>query len=168
MASLIEELIITLKQENEIYQNLIPIEREKGQIIIDNNLEALSEITKKEQEFISEINKLEKLREGAVNNIGIVLSRNSKDLTVSLIIEMLEGQEEQKELAKVYDELQSTLTDVVAINNRNKVLIEQSLDMIQFNMNFYQSIQTMKNNNYDKGAHSSNGSQDSGIFDAKQ
>ena len=40
--------------------------------------------------------------------------------------------------------------------------------MIEFNMNFYQSVQNINNNNYDKGAHSSDGAEESGMFDARQ
>lgn len=168
LASLIEDLTSTLNEEDKIYKKLIPIEEEKTQIIIENNLQALSEVTKKEQEFIAMINQLEKKREEIVKNIGVVLNRDSSNLTISAIIEMLEGQDEQVNLASVYDKLSNTLTNMVSINNRNKILIEQSLDMIEFNMNFYQSVQNINNNNYDKGAHSSDGAEESGMFDARQ
>lgn len=168
MASLIEDLTSTLNEEEQIYKKLIPIEEEKTQIIIENNLQALSEVTKKEQEFIAMINQLENKREGIVKNIGIVLNRDLDSLTISAIIEMLEGQDEQVNLASVYDKLSNTLATMVSINNRNKILIEQSLEMIEFNMNFYQSIQNINNNNYDKGAHSSGGAEESGMFDARQ
>lgn len=168
LASLIEDLTSALNEEDKIYKKLIPIEEEKTQIIIENNLQALSEVTKKEQEFIAMINQLEKKREEIVKNIGVVLNRDSSNLTISAIIEMLEGQDEQVNLASVYDKLSNTLTNMVSINNRNKILIEQSLDMIEFNMNFYQSVQNINNNNYDKGAHSSDGAEESGMFDARQ
>lgn len=168
LASLIEDLTSVLNEEDKIYKKLIPIEEEKTQIIIENNLQALSEVTKKEQEFIAMINQLEKKREEIVKNIGVVLNRDSSNLTISAIIEMLEGQDEQVNLASVYDKLSNTLTNMVSINNRNKILIEQSLDMIEFNMNFYQSVQNINNNNYDKGAHSSDGAEESGMFDARQ
>ncbi len=168
MASLIQDLTTTLQKEEKAYGNLIPIEEEKTQMIIDNDLEALSEITKHEQVFVSEINELEGKREEIVNNIGIVLNKDSSNLTIRTIIELLQGQKEQRELASIYDKLSETLAEAVAVNNRNKILIEQSLDMIEFNMNFYQSLQTVNSNNYDKGAHSSKGANERGMFDAKQ
>ena len=168
MASLIEELTTTLQQEEKIYQNLIPIEEEKTQMIVSNNLESLSEITKQEQEFISEVNELEKKREEIVKNIATVLGKESSKLTIRTIIELLKGQNEQKNLARVYDTLTKTLDRVVSINEQNKALIKQSLDMIEFNMNFYQSIQKANSNNYNKGAYSDNGTGPSGMFDAKQ
>lgn len=168
MASLIEELITTLELEEKIYQYLIPIEEEKTQMIVSNDLESLSEITKQEQEFISEVNGLEKQREEIVKNIATVLGKESSKLTIRTIIELLKGQKEQRDLARVYDTLTKTLDRVVSINEQNKALIEQSLDMLEYNMNFYQSIQSFNNNNYNQGAYSNNAAEPSGMFDAKQ
>ena len=52
MASLIEELITTLQQENDVYKKMIPIAKEKSNIIANNDLLALQEITDKEQVFV--------------------------------------------------------------------------------------------------------------------
>ena len=75
MASLIEELTTTLQEEEIIYRNLIPIEEEKTKVIVSNDLESLAEVTRQEEEFIGQINVLEKKREEIVKNIAIVLSR---------------------------------------------------------------------------------------------
>lgn len=75
MASLIEELIITLNQENEIYESLIPINVKKTKVIINNDLEALQEITKTEQDMIQKINALEAKRQEVIINIGTVINR---------------------------------------------------------------------------------------------
>ncbi|NLJ89859.1 MAG: flagellar protein FlgN [Clostridiales bacterium] len=168
MASLIEELTTTLKKEEIIYSNIIPIQEEKTKVIVSNDLESLSLITKQEEEFINEINKLEKRREEIVKNIALVLGRDPASLNIRTIIELLKGQEEQKDLAAVYDDLARTLKRATSINERNKALIEQSLDMIEFNMNFYQSIQNINTNTYNKGAYNDDGLGQTGMFDAKQ
>jgi hypothetical protein len=56
------------------------------------------------------------------------------------------------------------------INARNKTLIEQSLEMIEFNMNFIQSTRMAPGNNtYTRGASQyGNDSYQAGMFDAKQ
>ncbi|MBR5943104.1 MAG: flagellar export chaperone FlgN, partial [Clostridia bacterium] len=63
MAGLIDELVNTMSQENDIYKELIPIADEKTRIIIKNDLDALQKITEKEQLTIERINALEKKRE---------------------------------------------------------------------------------------------------------
>ena len=41
MAGLIDELVKTMSQENDIYRELIPIAEEKTRVIIKNDLDAL-------------------------------------------------------------------------------------------------------------------------------
>lgn len=51
----------------------------------------------------------------------------------------------------LHDELQQTMKRLVDVNTKNKNLIENSLEMIEFNMNFIQSTRMSPgNNNYDK------------------
>ena len=59
---------------------------------------------------------------------------------------------------------------LVDINEKNKNLIENSLEMIEFNMNFIQSTRMSPGvNNYDRNASSSfSPGYSSGSFDAKQ
>lgn len=166
-----EELIITLKQEQELYEDMIPIAEEKTKIIIKNDLESLQQITEKEQLAVEKVNVLEKKREETINNIGIVISKDPKTLNIQTLINLLEKQpKEQKELSIIHDNLKKTIYRLMEINNHNKSLIEQSLEMIEFNMNFIQSTRMSPgNNNYTKGAASVYDSTDSrGMFDAKQ
>ncbi|BCN32562.1 flagellar protein FlgN [Anaeromicropila herbilytica] len=171
MASLMEELIDTLKQENEIYKALIPIADRKTQVIVKNDLDALQEITDKEQEQIEIIAKLEKKRVDTIRNIGTVLNKDPSTLNLKTIIKILEKQpKEQEQLSKIHDNLKVTTQRLVDINNHNKSLIEQSLEMIEFNMNFIQSTRMSPgNNNYTRGAYTTDApASRTGMFDAKQ
>ena len=49
MASVIQELITVLTEEQQLYEKIIPIASEKKNVIIKNNLESLQEITEQEQ-----------------------------------------------------------------------------------------------------------------------
>ena len=102
--------------------------------------------------------------------MGMVLNRAPEKLDLPALIKLLEKQpEEQKRLSMVYDSLKKTVKRLVDINNLNKALIEESLEMIEFNMNFMQSIQMSPGNNYNKNAVGINmpiGQY--GMFDAKQ
>ena len=164
MASLIDELIDTLKSEYEIYQLLIPLANQKTQVIITNDLNSLQEITGKEQEAIDKISLLEHRREAVMQNIKTVISRK-EELTVKGLVELLNNQpKEQKALSAIRDQLRDE------INNRNKSLIQQSLEMIEFNMNFIQSTRMSPGNNtYTKGASKYEAeARGTGMFDAKQ
>ena len=171
MAGLIDELVNTILKENDIYKELIPIADEKTRVIIKNDLDALQKITEQEQLTIEKINALEKKREEVIVNIGTVLSRNPKELNMKTLIKLLGKQpEEQKRLSRIHDELSETLRRLVVINDRNKELIKQSLEMIEFNMNLIQSTRMAPGvNTYTRSAGESSIRQaGTGMFDAKQ
>ena len=154
MAGLIDELVSVMSQENDIYKDLIPIASEKTRVIIKNDLTALQEITDREQLTIERINSLERKREEVIKNIGTVLNRKAESLDMKELIKIMAKQPvQQEQLSKIHDELSSTLKTLVAINDRNKVLIQQSLEMIEFNMNIVQSSRmNPSGNNYTRNA----------------
>ncbi|WP_310604056.1 flagellar protein FlgN [Anaerosporobacter sp.] len=170
MASLIEELITTLQQENEIYSEMVPIAKEKSSIIANNDLLALQEITDKEQVFVEQVMVLDKKREEIIANIGVVLCKDARTLKIQDVIKLLEAQpEEQERLASVHANLKNTISLLMEFNNHNKSLIEQSLEIIEFNMNFVQSTRMSPGNNYTKTAGQVNSAlPETGMFDAKQ
>ena len=171
MASLIEELIDVLEQEYQLYKELIPIADGKTQIIVKNDLNSLQEITSKEQNAIDQISSLEHKREAVMLNIKTVINRKSKEFSLKDLIGLLDKQpKEQKALSMIHDNLKVTIQRLVAINNRNQSLIQQSLEMIEFNMNFIQSTRMSPgNHSYNRGASEvdMSGGQ-AGMFDAKQ
>jgi flagellar biosynthesis/type III secretory pathway chaperone len=171
VASLIDELISTLEKEYEIYQQLIPIANEKTRVIVKNNLTALQEITDKEQLAVDRIAALERKREDIIVNIKTVINRKSDSLDLKMLIHLMEKQpKEQKALSVLHDNLKNTIQRLVNINNRNKSLIQQSLEMIEFNMNFIQSTRMAPGNNtYTRGASKYDVlASGTGMFDAKQ
>ncbi|HKL80202.1 MAG TPA: flagellar protein FlgN [Mobilitalea sp.] len=171
MASLIEELIDILDQECEIYQQLLPIAMEKTQVIVRNDTVALQEITGKEQEQVDKVNNLEHKRDDVMTNIKTVIGKKSGTLNLTSLIQLLDKQpKEQKTLSVLHDRLNDTVHSLIEVNDRNKTLIQQSLEMIEFNMNFIQSTRMSPGNNtYTKGASSSDAqAYGTGMFDAKQ
>ena len=106
MASLIDELISVLSEENEEYRELIKISTKKTGVIVKEDLEQLREITAKEQEHTGTLINLEKKREEVTSDIAMVLNRKESELTVRSIINILDGQKEvQARLIAVHDDL---------------------------------------------------------------
>ncbi len=171
MASLIQELIDTLESEEKLYRDLIPIVTQKTRVIIDNDLASLQQITEQEQLVIEKVNVLEHKREEVIVNIGTVINKKPSSLTMKTLIAFLEKQpEEQKKLSEIHDRLKSVMNTLVELNGRNKSLIQQSLDMIEFNMNLIQSTRMSPgSNNYTKRASQFEmPATQTGMFDAKQ
>jgi flagellar biosynthesis/type III secretory pathway chaperone len=170
LASVIQELITVLTEEQQLYEKIIPIASEKKNVIIKNNLESLQEITEQEQLAIDQVTVLEKKRSEVIVNIGILLNRKPEELTLKEIIRLLENQpKEQKQLSQIHDQLKQTVQELKNINIQNKSLIVQSLEMIEFNMNLIQSTRMSPGNNYTKGAITEDApALQAGTFDAKQ
>lgn len=170
MASLIENLITTLQSEYEEYEKLLVLSKEKTPIIIKGDLEALTDIVAKEQVHTDKLAVLEQKRIEVVNDIATVLSKDASTLTIRNIIELLKGQtKEQDALAHIHDKLKSTLDDMVVVNNVNKQFIEESLELVNFNINYINGLNQMPETaNYTKNAYSSgNYGMVNSRFDAK-
>ncbi len=170
MASLIEELIDTLGAELDAYNKLLPVENKKTGIIMKNDLLALEQITAKEQEVVDEVLALENKRGKVVNNIAVVMNKKVEDIKVETIIDILKSQPQlQRKLSEIHDNLKKVVHQIMDVNNHNKSLIEQSLELIEFNMNFIQSTRMSPgSNNYTNSATSADMTEGAGMFDAKQ
>lgn len=170
MASLIEELITVLEEEDNEYKKLMVLSKEKTPFIVKGDLEKLTEITNGEQAYIEVLAKLEKKRIEVVKDIALVLNKKEEDLTIKVILGLIEGQkEEQKRLSQVHDNIKMTLDNISTINDMNKNLINSSLEMIEFNINMVKSFyQAPETGNYNKNAYNTEASLNFGVFDAKQ
>ena len=158
MASLIEELITTLKEETVEYEALLELSTEKTGIIVRDDIQNLNEMVAKEQSHLDRIANLEKKRTEVMKDIAIVLNKDVNTLTVKGISELLEGQKkEQQELSQTRDKLKKLLTGVEAVNEMNKGLIEEALEMINFNINYINGLsQLPETANYTRDAYNQN------------
>lgn len=168
MASLIEDLINTLDMEDKEYAELLKLSQEKTPVIIAGDVAKLNDMIAKEQEHTDRLAALEQKRTQVVSDIATVLNKDVQDLTIKNIIALLKGQDkEQNALANVHDRLRLTLNDMVVVNEINKQLIEESLEIVDFNINYLNSINQMPvTANYTKNAYNASGISNS-TFDAK-
>lgn len=169
MASLIEELITVLEEEDKKYKELVELANQKTPVIVKGDLDRLKVITAKEQGYIETLNHLEKRRVDVVKDIALVLNQKEEDLTIKAVIALLEGQDkEQKRLSEVHDSLRQTLLNISTLNDMNKGLITSALEMAEFNINIIKSMyQAPELGNYGKDAYNTESSLNYGVFDAK-
>ena len=154
MASLIEELIDTLNKENDEYGKLLELSRRKATVIVSRDIPALEKITDDEQIVVSRIGKLDAQRAQVTRDIADVINKDVESLKLSVLIELLSKQpDEQKALSEVHDKLKTTVGNVRTINESNRQLIEQSLEMVEFDLNMARSMrQAPETNNYGRSA----------------
>ena len=172
MASLMEVLIDVLEKESQEYEKLLALSMRKTPVIVSEDLDELSKITDEEQIIVSRINNLDSQRTEAIDDIANVLNKDVSELKIVDLIKMLAARpEEQEKLAAVYDKLQENVRNVKRINEQNRELIEQALELVQFNMNVLQSMnKAPETANYNKGAYSTGDmiGMSNKAFDAKQ
>lgn len=176
MASIMEDFISTLEQEEVLYTRLLEISKRKTSVIVKGDLEGITAVTQEEQPLVDKIGNLDKHRLEVLTDISIVLNKKEEELTIPNIIALLKKQpEQQKQLSKVYDRLKTVISDMRQTNEQNASLIQLSLDMIQFDLDLLRSAKKApETNDYTRrGGYSNAGlSYDrgytSGGFDAKQ
>jgi len=171
VASLIENLIITLNSEVSEYEKLLELSKKKSAVIVTRDIAALEKITDEEQVVMSRIGKLDSNREEVTRDIADVLNKDVETLKLSTLIGMLsKTPNEQKSLMEVHDRLKVVVSAVRTLNENNRQLIDQSLEMVEFDLNMMKSMrQAPATNNYGKSAVNVGGSFGSvGGFDAKQ
>lgn len=171
MASLIDELIDVLALENDEYRVLLKLSQEKTPVIVQGDVEKLQEFTSQEQLHLDKILKAEKKREELVDDMATVLNLNKKEITVSGLVRVLKGQPDvQKRLAQVHGELKRTLKEFMAVNDINKELLKDSLDVAEFNLNLIKSMnQAPEMANYNnKSAYNSDMQSGYSVFDTKK
>ena len=172
MASLMENLIEVLDLESQEYEDLLVLSSKKTSVIVENNLDELAKITDEEQSVVGKINRLEQKRQEVYADVANVINRDVKTLMLADLIEMLrERPQEQQKLARVHDRLSTAVHKVRSVNEQNRVLIENALEMVEFDMNMLQAMKAAPETaNYNKGAFNTGtpvGLDGSG-FDAKQ
>ena len=165
-------LIATLDKEEKEYAALLELSQKKTPIIIEGDVEKLQKITDEEQVVIDRLAAIDKERAQSMADIADVINRDVKTLKLTFLEDMLKNRpKERDELARVHDRLKATIGELMVINNQNRELIRQSLDMIDFNLSLMKSMRTApETGNYTKNASNAGsvlGSAQGG-FDAKQ
>lgn len=172
MASLMENLIDVLGQECTEYEGLLTLSQKKTPIIASGNLEDLQKITDDEQNVVIRINQLEKKRIEVTKDIANVLNRDVDSLKLTNLIDMLAGRPvEQEKLAAAHDRLQTAVHSLQRINEQNRELLTNALEMVEFEMTLLQSMKAAPETaNYNRGAYSAGSTMgvSSRGFDAKQ
>ncbi len=172
MASLMENLIEVLELESSEYENLLGLSMKKTPVIVAGNMEELAKVTDEEQDAVSKINKLEQKRQEVFADIANVINKDVNTLMLTDLIEILSNRpEEQQKLARVHDKLKSAVYEVKRVNEQNKILIENALEMVEFDMNMLQAMKAAPETaNYNKGAYNTGAHMGEGPagFDAKQ
>ena len=121
MASLMEDLLDTLEKENAEYEKLLDLSMKKTPVIVSADLEQLQQITDDEQEIVSSINRLDKVREDCMRQIAGVINKDVKELTLGMVVDIFKKRPaEHKKLADVYDNMEKYTIQSTVLDNHKK------------------------------------------------
>lgn len=128
-----EALVTILKEQVEQYTALLELAQEKQQILVDNDLNRLEQLTAKEQKLILTISKLENKRLQIISTLGDVLGTNAPNYTLKEVAEKAPGPF-QNELTEIYVELNKIIEELSKVNEENSNLINQALKIVNFTL----------------------------------
>lgn len=170
MANLIEELISVLEETTGCYEKLLVMANNKKDVIIKGDVPSLQTITDEEQIVAGRLLRLEKKRIGIIDDIALVTNQDKQKMTVSVLIQMLAKQEEtQNQLKAVSHRMMDLVESVKQVNDTNKVLLEESIEYINFTMNAIKSAGDQPvGSNYQNKGNLYEGKGSVNFFDAKQ
>lgn len=164
LTEFVEQLILTLEKEEEIYNEVLELAKEKKQVIIDNDINRLEEITKREKGLIITLGKIDNIRIKIVNEI---LKENNID-SVENITELSKflDQEAKLKITRLKNKLSHLIDNVKTINHTNNDLVKQQLDYINFNVDLLTKLD-MNSSNYNQKASDKTKRGRKNLFDAK-
>ncbi|AVM68729.1 hypothetical protein C3V36_05430 [Lachnospiraceae bacterium oral taxon 500] len=141
MASLMDDLIAVMEQEAICYENYLKTANNKKEVIIKGDVPGLQQITQEEEIVAGQLFRLEKKRQAVVSDICTVTNRNAETFTVSALVRDLAARPEESERLKIVaDRLSKALEACRQINQTNKMLIEQSLEFLEFTINAFSGL----------------------------
>ncbi len=132
MTKSVEQLILTLEKESEIYREILEISTKKREAIRGNQIENLEALAGHEQALVVTLFKLEELREKVLDLILRELKIDHID-NVTQLAQFLLPEERQKVLS-AKDELIVLVKNTVDENRFNNRMIEDKLELIEFNI----------------------------------
>ena len=170
MASLMDDLTQVLENETVEYKKLIELSDNLRKALIESDVSTVEQMTAAQEEVSNGIQSLESRRARIMNDIAVVLNKKPEELKVSALEETLAGQPAlQERLAAVRTELKQTMDELKRVNQTNQVLLRQSMELLEFDLNLFRSMrQAPETANYNKSAVNTGDLLGSRGFDAKQ
>ena len=170
MASLVEELVNILEEEEKHYQKFFEYAQMKRQILINADVPALEELTSLEQTTSDLLLSCSNKQMRILKDIATVLGKGQEQMTVTHLISLMASQPEVVEqLTQARDRLIEAADKVRKLNQQNEALIQQAIELAEFDITLFKSMrQAPQTANYNRSAYNTGTLLGSSGFDAKQ
>ena len=160
-----EGLIDILKEEQGIYNEILKLANEKTDMIAQENIDSLEDISKREEKYVQEAKIIEYKREDKITEIEKSLEIE-KVSDISSLLKYLKDEDLKKQLEDTQMEFTNTLSQLKSINIINNTLIQDALEYIDLSLNLMTDARA--EGTYGKGAEEAeNIDQNKSLFDFK-
>jgi hypothetical protein len=133
MSKLIDQLILALNKEQEIYDEVIALSKEKQMAIVNNDLNLLQVIMQKEKTYSISLIKLEEIRSKTINQL--VKEYDLVEINTLSDLYSFMGDRDVRNMESIRTKLVNTVKILGQKNDLNRQLLEQSIEQIEFDLN---------------------------------
>ena len=130
----LRNLIQILKQEEKIYSELLSLSNKKTDLISDEKIDDIGELTRQEEHYIKEAKLLEYKREDEITKIEKLCNIEKLD-DLSSLLKHIEDEALKSEFIDTQKNFTRTLGDLKRVNLLNNTLIKDALEYITLSLN---------------------------------
>ncbi len=145
LAREVEQLKEALMQEQQMYEEVLNLEKSKTEVIKKGKVKELEEMTKKEQQYMMKMGTFERIRRSVFINAANTLQVDEID-SLSEFLLHLQDQQEADELDEMRHKLLDTINQIHETNQVNQKLMEQHLEYIEISLELMTDHLTDGNN----------------------
>lgn len=138
MSKQIDQLILALKKEQEIYDEVIKLSKEKQAAIVNNDLDSLKVIMEKEKTYSISLVKLEQIRTKMIDHL--IKDYNLVEINALSDLYPFMTDNEVRNVENLRVRLVNTVKILGQKNDLNKQLLEQSIEQVQFDLNLITQV----------------------------
>ena len=139
MNSLLEELIGVLEDMSDLHRSLISVLRDEKAAIVGSKLFELNKTNKEKETLILKIKKVENRRFDLVSTLANLLDNGSHDLTLEKLCKTT-NEPYSSRLNHCRESLMLSISKVNELNDRNKVLLTNSIGFIRGSLTLYNNL----------------------------
>ncbi len=137
MKILVEELREVLSEELNMYEEMLELTLKKTDIITSGKINDLDSITHMENSLILRLGKLEDRREKIVNSIQKQLGTEDASTITDLLNQIDDTNDTKQEINGITTKLSNVLNTLKEKNDLNGLLIKDTLEYIELNINLF-------------------------------
>jgi len=122
----VNNLLINLKKQTQLYNELIEFEEKKQESLVENNIQEIETITAQEEKILLEVSRLEDERLHWAEFFGQEIGKEAKEITLADLAFSFPALEE------VRQELDRSITKLQDLHQINSDLLKNAVNLVNF------------------------------------